>query len=221
VGGDFYDLVASPNGTLFLSIGDVAGHGVSSALVMSGIQLLLRRLSVSYEGDLVTVVRLLNEGACSISPENFFATLFCARVDRARRQLSYISAGHEPALLIRAGTKRVERLESTGTVLALSTTTFYRQRRVAFEPGDILLACTDGITEATDRDGIALGDVALLRLVQDHTTENAQDLVLRVLDAVDRHTGGTRADDRTVLAVRFVDSPAPKGVRAHEQLAFA
>ncbi len=188
VGGDFFDFTQGGRDSLVISVGEVSGQGIAAAILMSGIQSLLRGLSSALLCDLVRVVRDLNRTVYEVSPDNFFTTLFYARIDAAARRLQYVSAGHEPALLIRAGGQAV-RLESTGTVLGLTPRVNYSCRTLAFEPGDLLIAFTDGIP-----------DVGIPDLVRRNPGARASDLVALIMEAAG--SVDAPADDHTVIVAR-------------------
>ncbi len=188
VGGDFFDFVQAGRDGLVISVGEVSGQGIAAAILMSGIQSLLRGLSSTLPGDLVTVVRDLNRTVYEVSPDNFFTSLFYARVDTGARQLQYVSAGHEPALLIRADGQAV-RLESTGTVLGLTPRVSYSCRTLAFEPGDMLIAFTDGIP-----------DVGIPEVLRRNPGARASDLVALIMEAAD--SVDAPPDDHTVIVAR-------------------
>src|SRR6266481_6369958 len=139
VGGDFFDFMPLPENRLAIAVGDVCGHGMGAAIMMSGLQLFLRGLTVLGRGEIGGMVRELNRAVYRTSPDNVYATLFYAHVDPLGRELHYVSAGHEPALLIHTRTARVNRLESTGTVLGLTDRTAYGRRTLPIEPGDLLI----------------------------------------------------------------------------------
>lgn len=210
-GGDFFEfLPLQPQ--LLVSIGDISRHGVGTNIILSGLQTLLRRLSVQKNGELPQLVEGLNRSMCDISPENFYATLFYVRIDPVLRQLRYVSAGHEPALLFHRRSNRPRRLERTGTVLGLTARANYRQHTLSMEPGDTLVAFTEGITEA-----------AVLRALEEYPDADARELSGCILEAVETvPQSSPAADDRTVVVVRLVDRSAVRPVTAHsEELACA
>jgi sigma-B regulation protein RsbU (phosphoserine phosphatase) len=208
VGGDFYDFVALAPHALAVSVGDVSGHGLGAGIPMSGLQALLRGLTAQGRTHIGHIVRELNHAAWLASPDNFYATLFYAYLDPLRRELQYVSAGHESALLIRHRSKaRVQRLESTGTVLGLSDRTVYGHRTLPLEPGDLLIAYTDGITDARNAEGREFGERGLLEVVERNPDARAGDLAGEIMEAVDSYASyavpAEPADDRTVVVVRF------------------
>lgn len=202
VGGDFFDFIQDGRDGLVISVGEVSGQGIAAAILMSGIQSLLRGLSSTPGGDLVRVVRDLNRTVYEVSPDSFFTTLFYARVDAASRQLQYVSAGHEPALLIRADGQTVQ-MESTGTVLGLTPRVSYSCRTMAFEPGDLLIAFTDGIP-----------DVGIPELVRRNPGARASVLVALIMEAAD--SVEAPADDHTVIVARCEQARMVNGLAARQ-----
>lgn len=207
VGGDFFDFVAAEH-SLLVSIGDVSGKGVPAAIVMAGLQASLRVLDGSHAGGICDLVRNLNHVALQLAPYNFYATMFCARINCTRRAMQYVNAGHDRVFLLRHKGRRAVTLDSTGGVIGLSSRTTYTQRTVGFEAGDILVGLTDGITEAADLEGHVL-EKLIRDVVADHSDESSSSLTGYIIQAVDALTRGeTPADDRTVVVVRFVPEMA-------------
>ena len=201
VGGDFFDFIASTGESLVVSVGDVCGTGVGAAIMMAGLQAYLRVLTLERRADLTAIVQELNRIACDLSPDNFYVTLFYASIDPAHRQIRYVSAGHEPALLIRE--HGVARLESTGTVLGLSKRSLFRLKTAAFEPGDVLVAFTDGLTDAMSTEDRELHEMSVPDLVRRRSALSAGELVTAILESSERFASPAwPLDDRTVVVVR-------------------
>ncbi|MDP8990451.1 MAG: PP2C family protein-serine/threonine phosphatase, partial [Acidobacteriota bacterium] len=190
VGGDFFDFASVDQTSLLVSIGDVSGKGVPAAIIMAGVQASLRALGLNHRGRISDLIENLNRMVWQLSPDNFYATLFYARIDGVRRELHYVNAGHDRALLLRNGAKRAISLECTGTVLGLSTRSVYTERTVRLEIGDVLVAITDGITEAENSDGCMLDEKVVLAAVRDHQNVSSSDLAGHIIKAVDTFTGG-------------------------------
>ncbi len=204
IGGDFFDFLPLPAGGLAVAVGDVSGHGIGSAILMSGLQAFLRGLTARGCGEIAGVVEELNRAVHLTAPDNFYATLFYAHFDPLRRQLHYVSAGHEPALLLRGRTACIYRLESTGTVLGLTDHSRFGRRTISIEAGDVLVAYTDGITDATDAAGREWTEAGVRQVLERQPSARASDLVGLIMDEVDRFAGHAgHADDRTAVAVRF------------------
>ncbi|MDP9169866.1 MAG: PP2C family protein-serine/threonine phosphatase [Acidobacteriota bacterium] len=209
LGGDFFDFAPGSTGSLFFTIGDVSGKGVPAAIVMAGLLASLRALTSGNRGDLLPLVRELNRITWEVSPDNVYATMFHGCIDGPGHRLRYVNAGHDAVLLLRNKLSRAVRLESTGTVLGLSTKAVFGQRSTPVESGDILVAVTDGITEASDAEGHVLDEAVILSAVREHPDASSSDLAGYIIGAVDSFLRGRQPDDdRTVVVVRFNDNQA-------------
>jgi len=204
LGGDFFDFAAGDNSALSITIGDVSGKGAPAAITMAAALGSLKALGSGSEGKPSELVGRLNRLIWHVSPDNVFASMFHARFDALRQELQYVNAGHGGVFLLRDGLKHTIKLESTGTVLGLSTRADYQQRSVRFTPGDVLVAATDGITEASDVDGRMIDEALLLDAVRNSPTASSSDIALNLIRAVDAHLKGAEPhDDRTVIVVQF------------------
>ncbi len=209
LGGDFYDFAPGSEGSLTFTIGDVSGKGVPAAIAMAGLLASLRALAAGNRCDLVALVRELNRITCEVFPDNVYATMFHGCIDGPEHRLRYVNAGHDTVLLLKNRMTRATRLESTGTVLGLSAKVMFAQRSTPLESGDILVAVTDGITEASDADGHILDEEIILAAVRDHPDASSSDLAGYIIEAVDSFMHGRQPeDDRTVVVVRFNDCEA-------------
>jgi serine phosphatase RsbU (regulator of sigma subunit) len=188
-GHDFFDFLAMDRVSLVCSIGKANGTGISASFAMASLQAFLRGLTRHHRGSLAAIVNDLNRTIYEISPDSFYASLFYAWLDAGHGRLHYVNAGHGPVLLLSQDGTRVRRLENTGTVLGLSLRVGYRRRTVDLESGDLLVAVTDGVTEA-------LREEEIVGLLQEHADSRPVDLVNRLLDAA---SGG----ECTAMAVRF------------------
>lgn len=187
---DYFEFLPLEEQNLVCSLGKVTGSGITASFTMASLQAFLRGLTRHHLGSLAAVVRDLNRTVYEIAPDSFYASLFYAAIDTSRGQLQYCSAGHGPVLLIRRTGARVYWLENTGTVLGLSLRVTYRERTVDLEAGDLLVAMSEGVTDALPQDGI-------VRIVERHADARPATLVGEILD----RTPGT--GDRTALAIRF------------------
>jgi phosphoserine phosphatase RsbU/P len=203
VGGDFFDFIASASSSLLFSVGAVSSKSIPAAIVTAGLQASLRALGHSGRLDIAALLGELNHLVWQVSPDNFFATMFCARIDGARRELRYANAGHEPPLLIRRNCVPI-RLETTGTVLGLSTRSAYGEASIRLEAGDVLVAATDGITEVLDQAEPEGYERTVLKALRNHPDGSSTNLVEHILHAVSALAQDTEAEnDRTVVVVRF------------------
>ncbi|MGE5235297.1 MAG: PP2C family protein-serine/threonine phosphatase [Acidobacteriota bacterium] len=200
VGGDVYDLVSTPR-SLVLMAGDVSGKGVPAALMASSLQSAVRLLARTCAdvGELATQV---HQHLLASTPENKFATVFLASL-QGDGGIDYVSAGHNPVIVVeRDGTTSL--LHSSGPPLGLLPRTSYERRSTTLAPGALLLAYTDGFSEAP---GAATGeDFGVERLVELAVALHDRPLevlVSEIFASVTRYTGNAPAhDDRTLLVVR-------------------
>jgi sigma-B regulation protein RsbU (phosphoserine phosphatase) len=203
-GGDFFDFVPLAGERLTIALGEVSGHGPGATPLMSGLQASLRGFSSTASGKTSLTVQALNKFVCELSPDDMYATLFYAHFDQSSRELRYSSAGHEPVLLVRRSPARVRHLESTGAVLGLTRRSEYGQRTIWLEPGDLLVAFSDGITDAADAEGREMCETGVLDVVRRCPDARAADLARLIMAEVDRFTNHVPpADDRTVVVARF------------------
>ena len=205
VSGDYYDFFCLQDKKVALAIGDVAGKGISAALLMAAIQSIMRaQLNYVDTGgciDTSRVVSLLNRQLyASTSPEKY-ATFFFGIYDENSRVLSYTNAGHLPPILIRGGEATL--LEVTGTVVGAFPMVKYEEKRLTLKPDDLLVAYTDGIEEPENEYGEQFGEERLKEiLVRNHHLETS-DLIAKVMDSVVQWTSAEEMpDDMTVLVAR-------------------
>ncbi len=205
VSGDYYDYFTAADGELALALGDVAGKGISAALLMASIQSIMRTQLSEGIGPIspsATVERLNRLLYASTSPEKY-ATFFFGLYQPPSREVIYTNAGHLPPLLIHGDTW--ELLEVTGSVVGAFPSMRYEERTVSLGPGDLLVAYTDGITEPENAYGEDFGTERLAEVVMRYRDAAPSVIVEKVLQAV-RHwdTSKEQADDMTLLIVRGI-----------------
>jgi sigma-B regulation protein RsbU (phosphoserine phosphatase) len=208
VGGDYFDFVALPGGKLGVAIGDVAGKGISAALMMASLQAALRsQAAASNDGALAQLIERVNALAYEASSAERYSTMFYAQYDPSARRLTYVNAGHNPPIVLRkrAGSSHVERLETGGTVVGLLPQFAWEQATVALAPGDLVVAFTDGVSEAMNGSGELWGEERLIEVLGTCDRAPAQEIVERVLAAADKFAAGARqSDDMTLIVMRIV-----------------
>jgi serine phosphatase RsbU (regulator of sigma subunit) len=200
VGGDWYDFLALGPRQVGLVLADVSGKGVHAALRMANLQAHLRSQAGSTPQDPLRALRQVNRLMRERSSAGQFATLFFGVWSDASRRLSYINCGHNPPLVLRAGGE-VEWLEATATVLGVFDDWDCQLGRVALAPGDVLLAYSDGVTEAEGQDGL-FGNERLVEAVRARRADGPGAIVDEVLARVQAFEDGPPTDDLTVMAVR-------------------
>ncbi|HEV8632113.1 MAG TPA: PP2C family protein-serine/threonine phosphatase, partial [Thermoanaerobaculia bacterium] len=207
VGGDYFDFIAA-EGAVLLAVGDVAGKGLDAALAMSSLHACVRSQVQAAVGpladSLAELVRRVNGYLVDTLPYNKFATLFCSALDPQRHLLSYVNAGHNPPLLVRRDGS-VEELAATGMPAGLGKEATYELQSRELGPGDVLLAYSDGVTDASPEGlgGEPLGSDGLAAMVRPLRHLPARELIGRLDDALAELMAGTEpADDMTLVVAK-------------------
>ena len=204
VGGDFYDILPQPDGTVLVALGDVAGKASPAALLMALLLAMLRTL-VDEGLPLPALVQRLNLQVSRHAPASRFITLFLASSNPPTGRLTFVNAGQTPPLLRRQNGS-IERLMSGGIALGMFPGSTYEAGKAQMNPGDALLLYSDGLTEAESPDGQPFDEAGLERTLAlyagAYQQSAAAELGRAVFDAVERHRRDKRlADDLTVLVL--------------------
>ncbi|MGD8330880.1 MAG: SpoIIE family protein phosphatase [Acidobacteriota bacterium] len=201
VGGDYFDYFVRTDGKLGLALVDVAGHGLSAALLMQAVRSAIRLTLDSMRSPAILlqrIARLLHES----TPANKFVAMVLARLDVTSGRLAYANGGHIPPL--RIGRDKTSTLKSTGFILGAFPDSKYKGREMQLERGDLLVFYTDGLTELRNRAGEEFGVERLVELVREHREEPLE----QIINLVRRRArafrqGGEREDDITLMLVRW------------------
>ncbi len=204
VSGDYYDYLRLPDGNLAIAIGDVAGKGISAALLMASIQSIMRtQLAQGLHVSTAGMVSQLNRQLyANTSPEKY-ATFFFGLYEERSRMLTYTNAGHLPPIVICGGEPRP--LQVTGTVVGLFPSADYEEQSVILCPDDMLIGYTDGITEPENAYGEEFGVDRLSESVLRNRNCEPCEIVAKVMESV-RHWSSAPElpDDMTVLIARGI-----------------
>jgi phosphoserine phosphatase RsbU/P len=210
VAGDYYDAFfrgkadgTGGQGRLLLVVADVAGKSIPAGLLMATFQASLHALATlpTSVGELVTG---LNDYACGHSLDGRrFTTALLAEMDPASRELSYISAGHNAPILLRAS-GRIERLQAGGLPLGIDAKAVYETGSLRLEHGDTLVVFTDGVVEAENDSEKDFGEQRLLETIQQGRAPDAATMLKNIMSSVDSFVGTARQhDDITCLVLRI------------------
>jgi sigma-B regulation protein RsbU (phosphoserine phosphatase) len=211
VSGDFYDYQMLAPGKIALLLGDVAGKGISAALLMATIQSSFRALirecidrsktESDYCWSTSRLVTRLNEQVYATSSPEKYATLFLAIYDECDGVLEYTNAGHLPPILIRGS--QVEHLAVDGTVVGAFAKVPYGASRLQLQKDDLLIAFTDGVSEPENEYEEMFGEERLIELVQQQFHRSDEEIMQSIVDAVQNWTGTPEMqDDLTLLIAR-------------------
>lgn len=206
IGGDFYEVLTGDDGTLLIALGDVAGKGVPAALLASTVLGGIRSLGQFRRGRIDVLVQDLNALIHLRQMPNRFATMFIAEFDAASSTLRWVNAGHNPPLLFRNG-KLETRFESSGVVVGLFLDRVWKQCETRIEPGDLLVAFSDGVSESRNQNEIEFGEEGIVAAVAAVASRPAEEIQSFVSSESRKFSGLARPeDDCTVLVARRVTS---------------
>jgi sigma-B regulation protein RsbU (phosphoserine phosphatase) len=202
VAGDFYDVFPLPEGRWGMLIGDVCDKGVPAAMYMVLARSLIRG-GAPLNSSPAKLLGQVNRALIEQSPNNMFVSVFYGIIDPAQRSLTYSLAGHNPPYVGRAAENKVEHLFKGGPVIGIFPKVHLSDAKLTFAPGDLLVAYTDGLTEAFDKQGQQFGEQRLQETLNDHKKKS----VKRVLDGIEHRLhafigGASQSDDITLLVLK-------------------
>jgi serine phosphatase RsbU (regulator of sigma subunit)/DNA-binding GntR family transcriptional regulator len=206
IGGDYYDLLPLPRGRWGIAIGDVSGKGIGAALIMASLQASLKFQALQPHLKLSTLIGDVNRFVYGSSPTNIFATLFYAEYEPAKRLLNYVNAGHNPPLVLRPknGSCEIFQLPTTGIPLGISADSQFASAAFQFEIDDVLIAYTDGITEAENREHELWDQQRLEALLKSCSRKTAKEIINAILEQLSTFANGQpQRDDITLLVMRI------------------
>jgi serine phosphatase RsbU (regulator of sigma subunit) len=203
-GGDYYDFIPVPGGPLALVVGDVSGHGLGAAMLMSETRAYLRALMLSRD-DVADILGLVNRALSSDTGDEAFVTLLLGRLDPQTRTLIYASAGHPPGYVLDSAGNVKKELWSTGLPLGVdSDSVFSAADAISLEPGDLVFLLTDGVIEAAADDKTLFGPQRALEVVCQNRARPARQIIESLYIAVREFQPMTRDDDVTALVVKVL-----------------
>src|SRR5215471_4093689 len=200
VGGDYYSVIRIDDRHTAFCIADVAGKGMPAALLMSSLQAALQPL-INQNLSPRELCRRLNRILCDVTPVGKFISFFYAVLDNVENRLTYCNAGHNPPLLIHAGSQSLE-LKSTGAVLGQFPQWSYEQNELQMNSGDRLLLFTDGLVEAPNSCDEQFGEHNLIRIARENPQSSAQDLKRLLIEAATQHTAAHFQDDASLIVLK-------------------
>jgi sigma-B regulation protein RsbU (phosphoserine phosphatase) len=210
VGGDMYDIVPLPDGSVLLAVLDVCGHGVPAVLYAALLRTILRREALA-AADLPRVVRAMNDELMTVvGSSGVFATCMLVRLDPQTGALDYVGAGHDPGIVVRANGS-TELLDGDGLPLGISGDRHELVQSAQLEFGDRLFLYTDGLHEVFDAHGERFGRRRLTTLLAETSTCPPVDQIATCVNRARVFAAGhSFLDDLTLLcAVRRACDNAP------------
>jgi serine phosphatase RsbU (regulator of sigma subunit) len=209
VGGDYYDYIPIDAHTIQVVIADVAGKGVPAALLMSATAAAMR-LEANRDRNMLQQVERLNTEIGAVSDPERYVTLLVAEIDTHKRIIQYVNCGHNPALLFRAKTGTLTRMNSSCPPIGLSPEEICQLASADITAGDVVVFYTDGVTEAENPLGEEFGLERLSAVVRDGSSLSAEELTVKIFNSAVNFCGDVGFhDDVTIVVVKcHVDGTA-------------
>jgi sigma-B regulation protein RsbU (phosphoserine phosphatase) len=205
-GGDYFDFFQFPAqgpGKVGFAVGDVVGHGISAALLMTTVRAFLRG-QMAQPGDLAPKVSAVNRLLCLDTFESCdFMTLFLVVIDSVKKELTWVRAGHDPAFIYDPSNGSINELQGRGTVLGIDADyTFEEYKYSGWTEGQIVVVGTDGIWETDNPHSEKFGKFRLRQIIRQHSQFSAQEIIdaITVALAAFRDTAPQNDDVTLVVA---------------------
>lgn len=201
-GGDYYDYFLLPDDKLGIVVADACGHGIGAAMLMTSVRAYLVSTIENYT-DPATSLQLVNQlltRDCARS--GVFTTMFFLEIDQANMQLTWVRAGHEPALHYRSKRSEFNQLDGQGIVLGVEGSyEFTNETEEQLEPGDIILIGTDGIHETSNSNNILFGKERVQEILAANHKKTAKEIREILVANVQEFRGSLAQDDDITLVV--------------------
>ncbi|MCX6132436.1 MAG: SpoIIE family protein phosphatase [Ignavibacteriales bacterium] len=206
VGGDYFDYLNGEADSITIIVGDVSGKGTSAALYMSKVQGILRSLNAFKLSPKELFVRT-NKLLCHDLEKSSFVTAITGAFEPRKRKLVVARAGHLPLYHFVALTRKVEIVTPKGLGLGLESTDLFaaelEERVILYQPNDVFVLASDGVTEAEDISGAQLGEDGLIGLIAQHADKDAVGILNEIMNATREFgKGGEQHDDQTMVIVK-------------------
>jgi len=200
-GGDYFDFIPQLDGSLYIVVADIAGHGLGAALLMAEVRASVRAHATMVL-DVPSLLDCVNRSLVESCGGDRFVTMFLGRIDPQTRSLEYVSAGHESGYLLRSSGDVATVLASTAMPLGIfPDQQFCLAREVPLEQGNTLLLLTDGIKETTDVDGAVFGIEGALNFIRSRPQGTAAELVHGLYNAARTFAGAAPQNDDMLTVI--------------------
>jgi sigma-B regulation protein RsbU (phosphoserine phosphatase) len=198
-GGDYYDFISiedTDKQKIGVAIGDVSGHGISSALLMATVRSSLRQRA-SLPGSTAKIISDVNRQLVKdVEDSGQFMTLFFLALDTATRQLEWVRAGHDPAVVYDPGLDSFSELTGPGIALGVDENWIYEDnKKTDFSKGQIIFLSTDGVWEVRNTKGEMLGKEPILNAIRQNSSSDATQIIDAIFDILDKFIGEVKIED--------------------------
>jgi sigma-B regulation protein RsbU (phosphoserine phosphatase) len=209
IGGDYFDFLwrqDSKKGPFGVVVGDISGHGVDSALLMTTARAFLR-MRASQPGSISEIITAMNRHlAQDVLDTGRFMTLFYLNIDPLKKRLDWVRAGHDPALLYDPDRDVFEELKGNGVALGIADGSVYEENHHEdLKNSQIIAVGTDGIWEALNGNNEMFGKERLRRIISTHAKAGAADILNAVYNELNEFTLGQKSEDDITLVIIKID----------------
>jgi len=208
-GGDYYDFIIDSDGDnkkISIAIGDVSGHGISSALLMSSVRSSLRQRS-SLPGSIGDIISDVNRQLSQdVEDSGQFITLFYLTIDSAKRHIKWVRAGHDPAIFYDSGSDVFEELSGSGIALGvMEEWNFEEYTKALLQKGEIIFLSTDGIWEARNDKGEMFGKEPIYDIIRNNSSLSANEILDKIFESLKSFQKSSKIeDDITVVIIKII-----------------
>ncbi len=199
VSGDLYDIIRYDANTVGIAIGDVSGKGAPASLMMALILAGLRSQKKSFLTACDMVYRL-NNLLAETTIEGKYATFFYAIFALDKNKIIYTNGGHNAPLLIKSDGS-IHKLEQGGIVIGYIVNWEYKQEKIDWDPGDLFVSYTDGVTEAMNRNQEEFGEERLIKIIMENRTRPIYELKEKIISAIKEFSGNDSPEDDLTLVI--------------------
>ena len=204
-GGDYYDFFTidgAKNKKIGVAIGDVSGHGISSALLMATVRSSLRQ-RLSLPGTTAQIISDVNyQLVGDVEDSGQFMTLFFLTIDTPNKRLQWVRAGHDPGIIYNPSTDTFEALKGNGIALGVDEGWQYEMNeRIGLLKGQIIVLSTDGVWEARNPDGVIFGKDRLYKIIRQNANKNAEEIIETIISKVSKFQSNSSSEDDITLVV--------------------
>jgi len=204
VGGDYFDYFKISKNELIITIADVSGHGISSALLMAGLVGFFRTNAVNYVNENDKLLEKTNDFVCRMTGNYNFVTIFYSVFNNKTNKLKFVNAGHNPPFLIKNGEQKVIKLESGGLLTGIIEDIKYVEKEVSLEEGDLLVLYTDGVTETMNDKNELYGEERLLNVILKSKNFPPEIVAKNIIKDVETYNSNNKqADDITLIVCKI------------------
>ena len=207
IGGDYFDFLRLPTGEIGIAFGDVAGHGLTSGIVMAMAKSALL-VQVDNDPSPRAVLEVLNDIVMKTAPKRMMMTFFFGLLDPPSQTLRFSSAGHLDPYVFRKSSATLQPLSSWGFPLGIRRRETFREHVVSFESGDRIILYSDGLIEAVDDDGEPFGFERFEKSILSSGHLSADEIKKSLLAAIRKFTRNRPPEDDQTLVVVAFDEPA-------------